>query len=229
MAAIGDSGLPSRAADVDGSHLPTAPLDFAAVFARRPLILVCILALAIGLAACGAGTKSSSAGGQQSGIDVADANNNGGYVFAGPITYQLQISRELNPYSVEDSQYVKGLPSGVSSTLTAGQLWYGVFLWAKNQTKRPQTTSDSFEIVDTQGNTYYPIKLNTAMNPFAWTSQQLAPGATEPAPDTVQSAGATQGGLLLFKVSDSVYDNRPLTLYILGSGNQRLGSISLNL
>jgi hypothetical protein len=45
----------------------------------------------------------------------------------------------------------------------------------------------------------------------------------------VANAGPTQAGLLLFKVSDSVYSNRPLTLYILGPGSRRLGGISLNL
>ncbi len=52
---------------------------------------------------------------------------------------------------------------------------------------------------------------------------------TEPGPNTVASEGPTQGGLLLFKVNTSVYSNRPLTLYILGPGNRRLGGISLNL
>ena len=43
------------------------------------------------------------------------------------------------------------------------------------------------------------------------------------------SDGPTQGGLLLFKLSTAVYSNRPLTLVILGHGDQRLGGISLNL
>lgn len=200
----------------------------AAVNARRLLLALCAIAATLALAACG--DHHPHLNGLPPHVQSsADANNNGGYVDAGPITYQLQISRELNPYSVEDSQYVKGLPSSVSSSLGATQLWYGVFLWAKNQTQHPQTTSDNFEVVDTQGDTYYPVKLDTAANPFAWTSQTLAPLGTEPGPATVQSSGPTQGGLLLFKVPTSVYDNRPLTRYILGTGNQKLGSISLNL
>lgn len=176
--------------------------------------------LALGLAACGHQSATQN---------VANDNNDGDYVQAGPITYQLQISRELNQYSTEDSSYVKGLPSGVSPSVGATQLWYGVFLWAKNQTHQAQTTTDNFIVQDTQGDTYYPIKLNSSLNPFAWTAQTLAPNTTEPQPDTVASYGPTQGGLLLFKVSNSVFANRPLTLYILGAGNQRLASISLNL
>lgn len=196
--------------------------------ARRLLIALCAIAATLAIAACG-DHHPHLAGLPPHVQSSADANNDGGYVDAGPITYQLQISRQLNPYSTEDSQYVKGLPSSVSSSVGPTQLWYGVFLWAKNQTKHAQTTSDNFKIVDTQGDTYYPIKLSSAANPFAWTAQSLAPLATEPGPATIANAGPTQGGLLLFKVSNSVYDNRPLTLYILGANNQKLGSISLNL
>jgi hypothetical protein len=189
------------------------------VSARRLGTFACTVALALGLAACGHKEAHPS---------VADANNNGGYVDAGPITYQLQVSRILNPYGAEDSQYVKGLPAGTPA-LTPSQVWYGVFLWAKNQTDRNQTTTDNFVIVDTQGNKYYPLKLNTAENPYAWTSMTLRPLEVQPGPSTTASNGPTQGGLLLFKINNSAYANRPLTLYILGSSNQRLASISLDL
>jgi hypothetical protein len=200
----------------------------AAVTLRRSLIALCALVFALGLTACG-NHHPHLAGGQASGQDSADANNNGGYVDAGPITYQLQISRELNQYGVEDSQYLKGLPAGVSPSIGPTQLWYGVFLWAKNQTDHPQPLSDNFEVVDTQGNVYRPIDLNRQVNEFAWTARKLNPLETYPIPNSVASEGPTQGGLLLFKVSDSVYSNRPLTLFILGADNKKLGSISLNL
>jgi hypothetical protein len=196
----------------------------AAVLARRPVFALCALLLAFGLAACGSQSSHGAAG-----VNVADANNNGGYVFAGPLTYQLQISRVLNQYSTEDSQYVRGLPYGVSANLPASEMWYGVFLWAKNQTDQLQTTTDNFKIVDTQGDTYYPIRLNTTLNSFAWTAQMLRPGSVQPEPDTIAGQGPTQGGLLLFKVSTNVFSNRPLVLFILGSNNQKLGAISLDL
>jgi hypothetical protein len=186
---------------------------------RRLGILACTLTLALGLAACGH---------KQAHPSLADANNDGSYVDAGPVTYQLQISRILSPYGAEDSQYVKGLPPG-TPPLTATQQWYGVFLWAKNQTNKPQTTSDNFVITDTQGNKYYPLDLNFAENPYAWKSMTLQPLGVEPGPSTTASDGPTQGGLLLFKINDSAYDNRPLTFYILGSSNQQLASISLDL
>ena len=187
--------------------------------ASRSWIAASALTLAIGAAACG---------GNSAGPHVADANNNGGYVLAGPISYQLQISRELNRYSPEDSQYLAGMPAGTVQP-GATQEWYGVFLWAKNQSERAATTTDNFEVVDTQGTTYYPVKLNPALNPYVWTSQSLEPLATEPAPDSTASYGPTQGKLVLFKIGTSAYANRPLTLWILGPSGQKLASISLDL
>ena len=187
------------------------------VASRRLSILAGAASLVVALGACGRVN------------DPPTSENDGVYVEAGPITYQLQISRELNQYATEDSQYLKGLPPGAAS-LSPDQEWYGVFLWAKNQTKRPQATTDSFDIVDTEGNKYYPIPISPSLNPYAWTAQTLAPGATEPGPDTAASFGPTQGALLLFKLNTSVYDNRPLTLEIRGGPSQKLwGTISLDL
>ncbi len=187
--------------------------------ARRLWIAACALVLVFGVTACG---------NKQAHPHVADANNDGDYVDAGPVTYQLQISRVLNQYSSEDSQYVKGLAAGTAPP-TATQQWYGVFLWAKNQTTKARTTADNFDMTDTEGNKYYPIKLDPALNPFAWSSQTLAPQQTEPGPDTTAASGPTQGQLVLFKIGTSAYANRPLTLHILGASDQTLATISLDL
>ena len=162
--------------------------------------------------------------------NYADANNNGTYVKAGPVTYQLEVSRELNQYTPEDSGYLAGLPK-IDATLTPGQEWYGVFLWAKNTTPQPQQTTADFDIIDTQGNHYYPIFYS---NPYVWKSETLQRGAVEPAPDTTAGYGPTGGGLLLFKVPgnlsvNSVYNNRPLTLEIRGNTGRVWGTISLDL
>jgi hypothetical protein len=192
----------------------------AAVTLRRSLIALCGLVLALGLAACGHASPHQN---------FADANNDGDYVSAGHITYQLQISRELNQYGVEDSAYLKGLPPGIPTTLGPNQLWYGVFLWAKNQSGHPATTSDHFIVIDTQGNVYHPIQLNPSVNEFVWQPTTLKDLGTYPGPNTVASEGPTQGGLLLFKMSTTVYSNRPLTLWILNPQGTKLGGISLNL
>ncbi len=216
----------AAAADPRGGPRPRAPCDdrraltasYYTAAVRRLLTAASLLASASLAAACG--THHSS---------VADANNNGAYVKAGPLTYQLQVSRLLNQYSPEDSGYLVGLPTAQSS-LASNQEWFGVFLWAKNQTSQPHQTTDNFDIVDTQGNVYHPI---VASNPYTWTSQMLEPGATQPTPNTTASFGPTQGALVLFKLyssgNKSVYSNRPLTLQIRGSSNKVWATISLDL
>jgi hypothetical protein len=183
--------------------------------ARRYWIVAASAALALTLGACG---------NKKSHPTVAD--NEGFYVDAGPITYQVQLSRELNPFSVEDRQYLAGV---VASPPKPDEEWFAVFLWAKNQTKSTQTTSNSFDILDTQGTRYTPVAVNPQVNPFAWTSQTLKPLATEPATDSPASFGPTQGAELLFKISTSAYANRPLTLEIYAPGQSNPSTVTLDL
>jgi len=183
--------------------------------ARRLSILAIGLLLALSVSACGH---------KQAHPTVAD--NEGFYVHAGPITYQVQLSRQLNQYSIED----KGYLVGVSATPPKpDEEWFAVFMWAKNQTGSPQTTTSSFDIVDTEGNKYYPVAINAALNPYAWTAQVLKPLGTEPAPDSTASDGPTQGSELLFKLSTSVYSNRPLTLEIHAAGQASPSTVTLDL
>jgi hypothetical protein len=195
--------------------LPTALRTVRRRRCRRLLAIGAASALGLGLAACG---------NELSHPKIADTE--GVYVDAGPITYQVQISRQLNPYSVEDKEYLAG-----SSTTppTRAEEWFGVFLWAKNQTHSNATTSTLFDIVDTQGNKYYPIPINPQVNPFAWTAQTLAPHGTEPAPDSPAYFSATQGGELLFKIGNSAYSNRPLRLQIYAAGQPRPSTVLLDL
>jgi hypothetical protein len=168
---------------------------------------------------------SLTACGQKLGHPTA-ADNEGFYVDAGPITYQVQLSRELNPYSQEDRQYLVGINAAAPKP---DEEWFAIFLWAKNQTKSAQTTTDSFDIVDTQGNTYYPIAINPQVNPYAWTTQTLKPLQSEPSPDTTALFGPTQGAELLFKINISAYSNRPLTLEIHAPGQASPSTVSLDL
>jgi hypothetical protein len=180
------------------------------------------VALALALSGCGLGNKPAH---PQRGQEDGTASS-GFYVDAGKITYQVQISRELNPYDSEDKTYILGAPD---PTLTPDQEWLGVFLWAKNQSKTNATTSDDITVTDTQGNVYYPVKLNPAENDLAWTAQLLRPQQTEPMEDTPASYDLAQGAELLFKVNDSIYNNRPLTLKIYAPGQKKPARVSLDL
>jgi hypothetical protein len=188
---------------------------------RRFRILVGALAMAAALSACGAHGGRST---------VGDANNTGVYVRGGHVTYQVQISRELNPYATEDRAYLAGLPAGTAGP-GADQLWFVVFMWAKNFTTKARETvpASDFDIVDTQGNTYYPVALDPSINQLAWTQMRLGPQATEPQIDSLASEDAAQGSELLFKLDDSIYNNRPLTLEIHVPGQAEPSTISLDL
>jgi hypothetical protein len=187
------------------------------VIARRFRIAACALPLALGLAACGH---------KESHPTVADGE--GFYVDAGPLTYQVQLSRELNPYNVEDKEYLAGVPTTYPAP-KPDEEWFAIFLWAKNTTHSSQTTTDTFDLVDTQGNTYYPVALNASVNPFAWTSQTLKPLETEPLAGSAASFSPTQGQELLFKINTSAYSNRPLTLEIHAQGQAKPSTVSIDL
>lgn len=180
----------------------------------RPISIIAAAATLVGVAACG----------QEAHPTVAD--NEGFYVDAGPITYQVQLSRELNPSNAEDKPYLNGVTAPAPAP---NEEWFAIFLRAKNQTKSSATTTDSFVLVDTQGNRYYPVQLNPTFDAFAWTPQTLTPSATEPAPDTPASFGPTQGGEVLFKINTSAYANRPLTLEIHASGQATPSTVSIDL
>jgi hypothetical protein len=182
---------------------------------RRLSVLASVAALALGLSACGHKKNFPT---------IADSDAL--YVTAGHIAYQVQISRELNPYDVEDKEYLAGQSS---PSPKPDEDWFAVLLRAENLTHSPLTTTDSFDIVDTQGKKYYPIPLNSQVNPLAWTAQTLKPQDTEPAPGSLASFGPTQGGALLFKINSSAYSNRPLTLRIHAPGQASPSTVSLDL
>jgi hypothetical protein len=182
---------------------------------RRLPLLAGTLALALGLSACGDKVSHPT---------VAD--NEGVYVDGGAVSYQVQVSRQLNPYNSEDHEYLKG----VSATPPKpNEEWFAVFLWAKNETHSNQTTTNSFDITDTQGNRYFPVAVDPNVNPYAWTAQTLQPLGTEPAPDTTAAFGPTQGAELLFKLNISAYSSRPLTLEIHAAGQAQPAAVSLDL
>lgn len=198
-------GRRSPPAERATDKLPAALRPNLRISARRSLPVLAAGIAALALSACGDRVPHHFA-------NAEETASSGLYVDAGPITYQVQISRQLNPYNAEDKQYLMGVPKGLAPSTS--QMWFAVFIWAKNQTNRAHLTSDHFTITDTQSNTYHPIAINAAANPLAWTQQRLSPGGTEPAPDTPASNDLTQGAELLFIVNNSVYDNRPLTLHI---------------
>lgn len=185
-------------------------------------------ALAVALSGCAIGNKTAH---PRSGSEDGTASS-GFYVDAGrpAITYQVQISRVLNPYDTEDATYLRGVNSSLLS-LTPSQDWFAVFVRAFNQSSVPVTTTpvSDFTISDTQGNIYHPVALNIGENDIAYQPIRLRPNQTEPFADAPGSYDPTQGVELLFKLNNSIYDNRPLTLNIYASGQKGPSQVSLDL
>ena len=198
-----------------------------ALLKKRPLrlpLLLAVAALALGVSGCAlTGRPAKPANVTQ------DELSNGGepYFWAGPITYQVQVSRQLNPFDSYDVQYLSGVQG--AQDISAQQFWYGVFLWAKNQSGHIATTADKFEIVDSAGDVYTPTPLNPGINPYAWTPLKLSANEIEPIADSAASDSSPGGGLILFKLNQSVYSNRPLTLKVFAPGAKKASSVSLDL
>lgn len=189
---------------------------------RLPLVAAAAL-LAVGLSACAVEHRATISDVSQSALAAGGEP----YFNAGPVTYQIQVSRQLNPFSTEDVGYMAGVSN--AQKLPGDRLWFGVFLWAKNQSGKPQMTAGNFEIVDSAGTVFHPVKLNPAINPYAWTARRLNPNEMEPEAGTTASFGPTGGGLILFELSSSVYANRPLTLRVFAPGARKPANVSLDL
>ncbi len=165
---------------------------------------VCVAAL---LGACGLGDTTNN----------RHASNEGVYVDLGHLKYQVQLSRQLNPYDGEDSSYLLGL-NAADAALGAADTWFGVFLLAVNKHGQPYPAAHSFTITDTQGLSYRPTPV-PGPNPFAYHGAVIPPHDQLPAQGSAADSGPTQGLVLLFKVPLTSFDNRPLVLHIADPAN----------
>lgn len=172
----------------------------------RLLLALATVGVVLTLGACG-GTSRVSTGTYAGESGVAAP-----YLNVGPLIYEVQLSRELNPYDAEDASYLSGL-TPQQLKLAPGEEWFAVFLQVYNHTKQTHPTAGTLSISDTQGNEYHPVTPDQS-NPFAYRAGLLAGGEQLPEPNTVASNGATQGALLLYKIKVVSLDNRPLELRI---------------
>src|SRR3954451_329992 len=110
----------------------------------RPLpILACALVLAAlpGLTACNDA---------QQGVDAPARE--GLAIEMGGVTYNVFITRELNPKITPDSAYV-------ADEAPPGQALYGIFLRACNVSKDRRGTASDFTVHDNQNNSFQPESL----------------------------------------------------------------------
>jgi hypothetical protein len=173
---------------------------------KFPLAAIALL-LVLVLGACGdSHTKVST------GTYAGESGQNAPYLDVGPLVYEVQLSRELNPTNSEDASYLQGL-SAAERQLAPGQEWFAVFVQVYNNTSGALPSATELTISDTQGNSYIPV-VPSQINPFAYRPQTVPAKGQLPKPDTTADSGPTQGALLLYKIQTVSLDNRPLILKI---------------
>ncbi len=167
---------------------------------RRSLALAFAVIAAFALSAC---NKED---------EILHGTTEGAYLDLGELKYQVQISRILNPSSVEDRAYLVGL-TPAERRLKVGEQWFAVFIRVQNVTNEAKPAAIDYRIVDTQETTFRPIRL-AADNVFAYRGGNVSPHNVIPKPDSPAEQGSIQGSLLLFRIPNANLENRPLEFSI---------------
>jgi hypothetical protein len=178
---------------------------------KLPLPALALVA-ALVLGACGDSHTRVSTG-----TYAGESGQNAPYLDVGPLIYEVQVSRELNPASSEDAAYLQGLGAS-ERTLAPGQEWFAVFMQVYNNSSHALPSASQLTISDTQGNTYTPIT-PSPINSYAYRAGAVPAKGQVPEPDTTADSGPTQGALVLYKIQTTSLDNRPLEIKIVDPTN----------
>jgi hypothetical protein len=193
-------------------------MDAAPKAPRRPLPLLLALCLALlggGLLACGSGDEEAEE--ERHAVE-------GEALELGPLGFNVQNTRFLNPNLADDSVYLAGLEPA-----PAGQEYLGVFLLVENDSDEEQSFSSDFELVNARDVAVESVELES---PFALESEfgrtTVAPRGEVPARETPARSGPVQGALVLFLIDQADTEYRPLELEITGPGGET-GSVELDI
>jgi hypothetical protein len=173
---------------------------------KLPYVVLAVLATLV-LSACGDSHTRVTTG-----TYAGESGANAPYLNVGPLIYEVQLSRQLNPVDSEDSAYLQGL-GAAERQLAPGQEWLGVFVQVYNDSSIELPAASSFTVTDTQGNTYTPLTPSQT-NAYAYRAGMVPAKSQLPIPDTTAAFGPTQGALLLYKIQIASLDNRPLKIKI---------------
>lgn len=173
---------------------------------RRLPVLLCALLASVALSACG---KHESKG------LVRTAETEGVYLDVSGLKYQVEVSRQINPYDTQDIPYLADIPAS-QRTLAPDQVWFGIFMRVQNEGSKALLPSDNIRITDTENEVFRPIQLGPANN-YAYRANAFIPGReTMPLLDTPGYDSPSRGALILFKLTLTALNNRPLELKFLG-------------
>jgi hypothetical protein len=167
---------------------------------RRPLLplfaLLALLALAVGVAACGYSSSSKH-------------TNEGEPMQLGELEYNVTFSRYLNPNDTEDAAYLVG-----QKEAPKGETYFGVFFEVQNDDERSQKLPESFTIVDADHQSYDSIP-SKSLYAFPLGGEVEAQEQV-PTLDSTAQEGPIEGSLVLFQLPETASENRPLVLEIEG-------------
>lgn len=182
----------------------------------RVALAVCLAALAGGLAACGDEDPSGVAGASVVNEEAVE----GEPLELGELTYNVQITRFLNPDDTEDSEYLRGQPPPPE-----GRSYLGVFVLIENETEDAHPSATDYVVFDTLDQEYQVIE---SESPYALEIGAEVPAEGQiPIPNTTAATGPNHASLMVFLVDDTVSDNRPLRLEI--SSEDGSGDIILDI
>jgi hypothetical protein len=177
--------------------------------ARPVLLLLLAAVLALGVSACGNEEQERQTY-QSENAQVAETE--GIYLEVGEMKYQVQLSRQLNPFIVSDKDYFDSV-SESDRDLAKDEVWFALWMRAENESKEPQQLATRFTIVDTQENEYVPLRIGEP-NPFAYRPGRVEGEEIYPGPDTPAGERPPMGAVQLFKLKRFSLDNRPLELTV---------------
>jgi hypothetical protein len=181
-----------------------------AAMRRIPSIALCLLAAILVAGALGA------CGNDEEETQVAE----GEPLELGGLSYNVQLTRFLNPDDPEDAEYLVDQPAPKPETY-----YLGVFMVVGNESDEPLPSAGSYTVIDTINTQYKPLPTDS---PYALDVGTEVPAEGElPLPDTTAQTGPNEGSLLIFRVEDDVSENRPLRLKI--SGPSGTGEVLLDI
>jgi len=187
------------------------------MFSRRIATVLGAAAAAVAISACGSGEHAT----------YAD-NLGPGYVQVGALNYQVQLSRELNPWDTqEDKWYLQGF-SKAQLTLPTSDEFFGVSLQVFNWSHAAATPTDRFYISDTLGDRFVPMA-NPNPNVYTYVPQSIPAGGQYPAITSDAYSTWSGGAFLIFKIPYADLPNRPFVLHIVsGTDPSRQSQIELD-
>lgn len=167
-------------------------------------LLAALLALSVALAAPAA--LLAGCGDEE---EEGEALVEGEPVEVGDLSYNVQLTRFLNPGDPEDASYLAGQPPAPE-----GRQYLGVFMTVENEGSEPARVPTEMDLSDTRGEPYEPVRSRSEYAVDFGAS--LAPGEELPQPGTTAAAGPIKGSMVLFLVPEDMTENRPVELIIPG-------------